>query len=79
MIVRLEMEGELLAQVESAARGQGLEFKEFVNNALRDAVGQAKIVPPSSFTQKVHDFGTHLESPWTVLADLETNSAVLRK
>jgi hypothetical protein len=42
-------------------------------------VAQAQFVAPTAFTQKVHDFGTHLESPWTLLADLETNAAVMRK
>ena len=79
MIVQLEIEGELLSQAESAARGQGIQFKEFVSTALRHAVAQAKFVAPAKFTQKVHDFGTHLESPWTLLADLETSAAVLRK
>ena len=79
MIVRLEMEGELLTQVEAAARGQGIEFKEFVNGALSAAVAQAKFVAPATFTQKVHDFGTHLESPWSLLAELETNAVLMRK
>ena len=79
MIVRLEIEGELLSQAEAVARGQGIQFKEFVSTALRNAVAQAKVVPPAIFTQKVHDFGTHLESPWTLLADLETSAAMLRK
>ena len=79
MIVRLDIEGDLLSQVEAVARGQGIEFKEFVNTALRAAVAQAKFVAPSTFTQKVHDFGAHLESPWTLLADLETNAAVMHK
>jgi len=79
MIVRLEIEGELLSQAEAAARGQGIHFKEFVSAALRQAVADSKAVAPAAFTQKVHDFGTHLESPWTLLADLETSAAVLRK
>ena len=79
MIVRLEIEGDLLTEVEAVARGQGIELKEFVNTALRTAVAQAQFVASSAFTQKVHDFGTHLESPWTILADLETNGAVVRK
>ena len=79
MIVRLEIEGDLLTRVEAVARTQGIEFKEFVNAALQNAVAQAKFVPPAHFSQKVHDFGTHLESPWTLLADLETNAVVMRK
>ena len=41
MIVRLEIEGELLSQAEAAARVQGIQFKEFVSTALRQAVAQA--------------------------------------
>ena len=79
MIVRLEIEGDLLTRVEAVARAQGIEFKEFVNAALRTAVAEAKFVPPAYFSQKVHAFGAHIESPWTLLADLETNAVVMRK
>ena len=79
MIVRLEIEGDLLTQAESAARAQRIEFKEFVSTALRAAVAQSRFVAPTAFTQRGHDFGTHLESPWSLLADLETSAAVLRK
>ena len=46
-------------------------------SALRGAVEQAKFATPPVFTQKVHDFGVHLDSPWSLLADLETNAAVM--
>ena len=79
MIVRLEIDGNLLSEVEAAARAQGIDFKEFVHTALRNAVSHAQFITPAPFSQKVHDFGLHLESPWTLLADLETNAAVMRK
>ena len=78
MIVRLEIGGDLLTQAEAAARAQGIEFKEFVNTALRAAVAQAQFVAPTAFTQKVHDFGTHIESPWTILVDIESEEYVLK-
>lgn len=79
MILRMEVEGNLITQAEAAAKARGLGFNEFVSVALRSAVAQTKFTPPSSFTQKVHDFGSHLESPWSLLAELETNGAVVRK
>jgi hypothetical protein len=77
MMLRVEIEDELIAQSEAAAKQQGVNFKEFFSTALKVAVAQAKFATPPVFTQKVHDFGVHLDSPWSLLADLETNAAVM--
>ena len=79
MMLRMEVEGELLTQAEAAAKARGLTLNEFVAVALRSAVAQTSFTAPSAFAQKVHDFGAHLESPWSLLADLETSAAVMRK
>jgi hypothetical protein len=79
MILRLDVSGELMTQVETAAKARGVSFQEFVTNALSSAVAQTKIVAPRTFSQKVHDFGTHLDNPWTLLSDLETSAALARK
>ena len=79
MILRLEVSGDLMTQVEMAAKAQGVSFQEFVTNALSSAVAQTKVVAPRTFSQKVHDFGAHIESPWSLLSDLETSAALVRK
>ena len=79
MILSLEVSGDLMTRVETAAKAQGVSFQEFVTSALNGAVAQTKAVPPRIFSQKVHDFGTHLENPWTLLSDLETSAALARK
>ena len=79
MILSLEVSGDLMTRVETAAKAQGVSFQEFVTNALNSAVAQTKAAPPRIFSQKVHDFGTHLENPWTLLSDLETSGALARK
>lgn len=79
MILSLEVSGDLMTRVEASAKAQGVSFQEFVTNALHSAVAQTKSVPPRIFSQKVHDFGTHLENPWTLLSDLETSAALARK
>ncbi|HEX7862929.1 MAG TPA: hypothetical protein VF773_21530 [Verrucomicrobiae bacterium] len=79
MIIRVEVEDDLAAQVEVAARTQGIQFDAFVASALGVAVSQAQLTAPGPFVQKVHDFGTHLESPWSLLADLETSAAQIQR
>lgn len=79
MILSLEVSGDLMTRVETAAKAQGVSFQQFVTSALSSAVAQTKAVPPRTFSQKVHDFGTHLENPWTLLSDLETSAALARK
>ena len=76
MIVPIDLPDALLQRVEASAREQGVPFREFVANALQAAVASASGKRPArakAFSQRVHDFGTHLESPWTVLAELETD------
>ena len=75
MIVPVDLPDALLQRVEASAREQGVPFREFVANALQAAVTSASGKRPArakAFSQRVHDFGTHLESPWAVLAELET-------
>ena len=77
MITNVELDDSLAEQVESAAKAQGLSTREFIRGALRQALANpAQIVAPPAFVQRVHDFGTHLESPWTLLVDLETEKYV---
>lgn len=79
MILRVEIEDELAAQTEGAAKAQGLRFNDFIVAALRAAIAQTRFSTPPVFTQKVHDFGAHVESPWSLLADLETNAGLQSK
>ena len=79
MIVRVQVEDDLLARVEVAASSQGVQFDAFVASALRVAVAQVQLTAPIRFVQKVHDFGTHLESPWSLLAELETTGALVQR
>jgi hypothetical protein len=79
MMLRLEIEDELMGQAEAAAKAQGVSFDAFVKQALRGAVAQTRFRAPTIFEQRVHDFGADLESPWSLLADLETSAAVLMR
>lgn len=73
MITNLEIDDQLAAQLESAAKARGISTREFIRAALGRAVKEpAKNVKPARFIQRVHDFGTHIESPWTLLVDLES-------
>jgi hypothetical protein len=72
MITNLEIDDALAAELESAAKARGISAREFIRAALRQALKQsARNVKPARFTQPVHDFGTHIETPWTLLVDIE--------
>jgi hypothetical protein len=81
MIVPVDLPDKLLQRVQASAREQGVPFREFVAGALEAAVAEAGAKRPASrvFSQCVHDFGAHLESVWTVLAELETDEYTGRK
>ena len=78
MIVPIDLPDELLQRVQGAAREQGIPFREFVANALQMAAATARPRLATFFSQRVHDFGAHLESPWTVLSEIETDDATRR-
>lgn len=70
---RVEIEGELATRLESAAKARGMSFKDFVSGVLKDSVTQESAAPPlPPYVCRTFDFGVHIESPWTVLADLES-------
>lgn len=73
----VEIEPDLAAKVEAVAKSRGLSVREFVSAALRQAIA-APAGQPAQFVQKAHDFGVHLECPWTILADMETEEYVRR-
>lgn len=75
MPTHLEINPELAARLETAAKSRGLTVRDFVEEALRQRVAETPEPvsnPPAPYVLKTFDFGVHLESPWTVLADLES-------
>ena len=81
MIVPVDLPDELLQQIQASAREQGVPFREFVANALEVAANRPKSRRPAhsrAFSQRVHDFGVYLDSPWTALAEIETEDYTSR-
>ena len=81
MIVPVDLPDELLQQIQASAREQGVPFREFVATALQAAATRPKGDRPArskAFSQRVHDFGVHLDSPWTALAEIETEDYASR-
>ena len=79
MITNLEIEEGLAAQLETAAKARGITPREFIRGALLHALSAPAQSPGRArFVQRVHDFGTHLETPWTLLVDIESEG-YLRK
>jgi hypothetical protein len=79
MITKVDLDDKLAADLETAAKARGLSMREFIRMALRQATDSPLPAGgPARFTQRVHDFGTHIESPWTSLADIETEEYFLK-
>ena len=71
----VEIDETLAAQLESAAKARGMSFRDFVSGVLKDSVAQSTAAappPPPRYVLRTFDFGVHIESPWTVLAELES-------
>jgi hypothetical protein len=73
MNFNLELETNLAASVDAAAKARGVSSREFIRQALQHAAAQPVSARCAPFFQKAHDFGAHVETPWTVLAELETD------
>lgn len=72
MNTRLELDNELASRLEAAAKARGVTLKDFVSDVLKETVNHGPpAAPPAPYTLKTFDLGAHIESPWTVLADLE--------
>ena len=72
MNTRLEIDTELATRLEAAAKARGVTLKDFVADVLKETVNQdPPTAPPAPYVLKTYDLGGHIESPWTVLADLE--------
>src|SRR5687768_3716569 len=81
MIVPVDLPDELLQKIQASASEQGVPFREFVATALQAAATGAKNSGPAhrrAFSQRVHDFGVHLDNPWTALAEIETEDYTSR-
>jgi hypothetical protein len=77
MITNLEIDDNLAAQLEAAAKKRGISTRDFIRSALRDALATPSIsAVPARFEQRVHDFGTHIETPWTILVDVESEEYI---
>jgi hypothetical protein len=77
MITNLEIDDSLAEQIESAAKAQGISTREFIRLAVRQALeNPSHIVVPPPFVQRVHDFGAYIESPWTILVDIESDEYI---
>ena len=79
MLTTLDLDASLLARIDAAAQARGISTREFIREALRQALEDAPrphVLQP--FVQRVHDFGTHIETPWTILADMETEEHARR-
>lgn len=71
MIVPIEFGDDLLGRIEAAAKGEGVSMREFITSALEMRLSATQPAPPRRFAQKAFAFGAHVESPWTLLAEIE--------
>jgi hypothetical protein len=76
MTLNVEMDETLAASIEAAAKARGVSQRDFVRQALQHAASQPVTARCAPFFQKVHDFGAHVETPWSVLAELESEEYV---
>ena len=72
----LEMDETLVESVDAAAKARGVSSREFIRQALQHAASLPVSAPCAPFFQKTHDFGAHVETPWTLLAELESEDHI---
>lgn len=77
MIKNLEIDEAVLKQLEAIAKARAMSLRNLIREILSDAAKDAiPLCCPTRFTQKTHDFGAHIEAPWTLLGELESEEYV---
>ena len=80
MIKNLEIDEAVLKQLEAIAKARAISVRNLIREILGEAARNAvPLCCPARFTQKTHDFGAHIEAPWTLLAELESEEYVGKK
>jgi hypothetical protein len=71
------MKDELAEKLQAVAKARGMTLRELIPTLLEQAVAApASPSTPSRYVLKTHDFGAHIEQPWTVFADLESQEYI---
>jgi hypothetical protein len=72
MIVSVDLDNERASRIEAIAIARGTSVQQFVMEAIdKELAGDAFPRTTARFTQRVHDFGAHIDTTWTMLADLD--------
>jgi hypothetical protein len=77
MVKSVDIDEAVVKQLEAIAKARAISvrslMREILTQAARDTV---PLCCPARFIQKTHDFGSHVEAPWTLLAELESEEHV---
>ena len=77
MIKNLDIEEGVVKQLEVIAKARAMSVRSLMREILTQAArGGVPLCCPARFSQKTHDFGAHVEAPWTLLAELESEEHV---
>lgn len=74
MSTRVDLDDELVERLRTVAKSRGISLREYIQELLQECVSrEASLIPTREvYKQKTFDLGAHLETPWAVLVDLET-------
>jgi plasmid stability protein len=73
MPTRIEIDDELSGRLEPIAKARGISVRDLVREILRQAVQTGeKSDRPTRYTLPAFDFGTDIDNPWAMFAELES-------
>jgi hypothetical protein len=73
MPTRIEIDDELSGRLAPLAKARGVSVRELVREILGQAVQTGeKSDGPARYTLPAFDFGTDIENPWAMFAELES-------
>lgn len=73
-MISLNIDESLFKKLESLSKRKGTTIQQCIAE-LVEGHGVAENEPGlERFSQKVHDLGAHIENPWTLLAELESEA-----
>lgn len=77
-MTRIDLNDDLAERLRSHAKTRGISLREYVSDLLEEAL--SRLTPDTDFKERFHqrtfDLGTHLENPWSVLMEIETEDSL---
>lgn len=73
-MISVNLDESLFKKLESLSKKKGTTIHQYIAELVEEHGIVEKEPALERFSQKIHDLGAHIENPWTLLAELESEA-----